>query len=298
MSRADSKGSYQALASVWTNGIMGCGKMWLKATLGRRRHLIFRRMPRGRAKNLQFFTASTKARKRKTCTAEQLPNSESAKKKGWRWKRTRHSQKRKQDPVKRKDAMGQLCKLELMMREGYIDLEYLDESGFCAWSEVSYSYSKKREQKRLEQPKKKAKRLNIIGVLKKDESFEYGLIKGKFDSKVYIEFMDILAKRADQKFKETGRITVLVQDNSSVHKSKLSQAQWGKWHRMGLWLFFLPPYCSELNAIEVEWHQIKAHEICGRMFADEQELSQCVTNAVESRNQKKGMRVEKFSLNP
>jgi putative transposase len=194
--------------------------------------------------------------------------------------------------------MGQLCKLELMMQKGYIDLEYLDESGFCAWSEVSYSYSKKCEQKRLEQPKKKAKRLNIIGVLKKEESFEYSLIEGKFDSKVYIKFMDILAEKAAQKFKETGRVTVLVQDNSSVHKSKLSQAQWGKWHKMGLWLFFLPPYCSELNAIEVEWHQIKAHEICGRMFANDQELRQGVTNAVESRNQRKGMRTEKFSLNP
>jgi putative transposase len=150
-----------------------------------------------------------------------------------------------------------------MMKEGYIDLEYLDESGFCAWGEVSYSHSKKGEQKRLEQPKKRAKRLNIIGVLKKEESFEYSFIEGKFDSEIYIKFMDVLAERAAQKFKETGRITVLAQDNISVHKSKLSQAQWYKWHKMGLWLFFLPPYCSELNAIEVEWHQIKAHEICG-----------------------------------
>jgi putative transposase len=65
-----------------------------------------------------------------------------------------------------------------MMKEGYIDLEYLDESGFCAWGEVSYSHSKKGEQKRLEQPKKRAKRLNIIGVLKKEESFEYSFIEG------------------------------------------------------------------------------------------------------------------------
>jgi putative transposase len=180
-----------------------------------------------------------------------------------------------------------------MMKEGYIDLEYLDESGFCAWSEVSYSYSKKGEQKRLEQPKKKAKRLNIIGLLKKDESFEYSLIEGKFESKVYVKFMDAMAERAAKKFKETGRITVVVQDNSSVHKSKLSQSQWYKWHKMGLWLFFLPPYCSELNAIETEWHQIKAHEIYGRMFENDQELQQGVINAIESRNRKKGMRTEK-----
>jgi hypothetical protein len=48
-------------------------------------------------------------------------------------------------------------------------------------------------------------------VLKKEESFEYSLIEGKFDSEVYIKFMDVLAERAAQKFKETSRITVVVQ---------------------------------------------------------------------------------------
>jgi putative transposase len=192
--------------------------------------------------------------------------------------------------------MAQLKKLELMMLEGYIDLKYLDESGFCAWSGVSYSYSQTGKQKRLEQPKKKAKRLSVIATLGQKKSFEYGLIKGSFNSEIYIKFMDIAALAAAKQFKETGRITVFVQDNSSVHRSKLSQAQWRRWRKLGLWLFFLPPYCSELNAIEGEWHQIKAHETCGRMFADENELEEGVVAAIHSRNQKHQMRVEQFSL--
>ncbi len=48
------------------------------------------------------------------------------------------------------------------------------------------------------------------------------------------------------------------------------------------------------NLIEIEWHQLKAHEICGRMFEHDQELKQSVINAVESRNRKKGMRTESF----
>jgi putative transposase len=183
-----------------------------------------------------------------------------------------------------------------MMLEGYVDLKYLDESGFCAWSGVSYSYSRTGEQKRLEQPKKRAKRLSVIGLLGQGKSFEYGLIDGSFNSQVYIKFMDMAAHRAAQQFKKTGRITVVIQDNSSVHRSKLSQAQWSRWNRMGLWLFFLPPYCSELNAIEGEWHQIKTHEICGRMFADESELREGVIAAIESRNHKNKMPVEQFSL--
>ena len=192
--------------------------------------------------------------------------------------------------------MAQLKKLELMMQGGYIDLKYLDESGFCAWSGVSYSYSRTGEQKRLEQPKKRSKRLSVIGLLGQGKSFDYGLIEGTFNSQIYIKFMDKVAQKAAQQFKETGRITVIVQDNSSVHRSKLSQSQWSRWNKLGLWLFFLPPYCSELNAIEGEWHQIKAHEICGRMFADESELKEGVIAAIESRNQKNQVCVEQFSL--
>jgi putative transposase len=121
--------------------------------------------------------------------------------------------------------MAQLKKLELMVLEGYIDLKYLDESGFCAWSGVSYSYSQTGDQKRLEQPKKRAKRLSVIAALEKGKGFEYGLIEGSFNSEVYIKFMNMAAVVAAQQFKETGRITVMVQDNSSVHRSKLSQAQ-------------------------------------------------------------------------
>ncbi|OLP16048.1 hypothetical protein BST81_22720 [Leptolyngbya sp. 'hensonii'] len=43
--------------------------------------------------------------------------------------------------------------LILAAQEGYIDLKYLDESGWCLWSSVSYSYSRVGEQKRLEQRK-------------------------------------------------------------------------------------------------------------------------------------------------
>ncbi|MEG4227820.1 hypothetical protein QUA35_15580 [Microcoleus sp. N9_B2] len=36
--------------------------------------------------------------------------------------------------------------LELAAAAGEIDLKYLDESGFCAWSKPSYTYYKKGEQ--------------------------------------------------------------------------------------------------------------------------------------------------------
>lgn len=64
-------------------------------------------------------------------------------------------------------------------------------------------------------------------------------------------------------------MTALVQDNGSLHKSNLTDQQWQRWQAQGLFLFFLPPYCSQINRIENQWHQLKTHEIAGRMFEDE-----------------------------
>ena len=35
------------------------------------------------------------------------------------------------------------------MAAGEIDLKYLDESGFCAWSEPGYTYYQRDEQKKI-----------------------------------------------------------------------------------------------------------------------------------------------------
>jgi putative transposase len=52
-----------------------------------------------------------------------------------KWIRTRKSHKGKQDPVLQQIKQADLEMLELSAASGEIDLKYLDESGFCAWSE-------------------------------------------------------------------------------------------------------------------------------------------------------------------
>ena len=55
--------------------------------------------------------------------------------------------------------------------------------------------------------------------------FEYGLVKGGLDSQRYIELMDWEAEKAAQTLEKTGQITVVVQENGSIHKSKITRAQ-------------------------------------------------------------------------
>lgn len=188
----------------------------------------------------------------------------------------------------------ELEKLKEYERKGYIKLKYLDEAGFCLWSSESYSYSKKGKQKKIKQKKKRGKRLSILGIFSQKESFEYGLKLGGFKSESYLKMINWQAEKAEKTFKNTGQITIIVLDNYSVHKSKEVKKNLEKWRKKGLEFFFISAYSPELNLIEPEWHQLKAHELCGRMFEDEYDLAMAVIDGIEKRGQKNNCICERF----
>ena len=86
--------------------------------------------------------------------------------------------------------------------------------GFCAWSEPSYTYYQRGEQKWLEQTKRRGRRLSIVGLLQQEVSFVYGLVIGGVDRKAYIKMMEQEAQQAAQ----IGRPRVIVQDNGPIHR--------------------------------------------------------------------------------
>ena len=181
---------------------------------------------------------------------------------------------------------------------GEIELKYLDEAGFCLWSPVSYSYSQIGQQKSLEQSRQRyGSRISILGLWQEGKSWEYGLAQGGFKSKSYIKLMDWVATRAASLFQQTGKLTVVVQDNSPIHKSKEVRACWSRWSEQGLLLFFLPAYCSELNDIETQWHQLKAHEIAGQMFDNEYDLAMTIIQGMKNRSERGNYHLERFIFN-
>ncbi len=98
--------------------------------------------------------------------------------------------------------------LELAASSGEIELKYLDESGFCMWSPVSYTYFPRGQQKHLEQTRRRGRRLSILGLLQPLVSFVYGLVIGAFTSDSYLKLMENQAQRASQHLAETGCITL------------------------------------------------------------------------------------------
>lgn len=210
------------------------------------------------------------------------------------WKRTRLSHQQRQDAERLAIKQADLDMLELAAAAGEIDLFYLDESGFSMWSPVSYTYFFRGQQKRIEQTPRRGRRLSILGLLQPLVTFIYGLAIGSFTSASYITMIEAQAQQAAQTLAETGRIRVIVQDNGPIHTSTQVQQKWPEWEEQGLYLFFLPPYCSEMNPIESEWHQLKTHELAGQMFEDELDLAYAVIDGVEARGQEGGLAVQRF----
>jgi transposase len=102
--------------------------------------------------------------------------------------------------------------------------------------------------------------------------------------------------KAQEHLQKTGEITVIIQDNYSVHKSQKVKPKEPEWREKGLEFFFLSSYSPELNQIEPEWHQLKTHELAGRMFEDEYDLAQAVIEGIEERSQKKQLYMSTISL--
>lgn len=187
--------------------------------------------------------------------------------------------------------------LEIAAKAGDIDLKYLDEAGFCLASPVSYSYSQVGIQKCLEQVPTHGHRISILGLWQPEQQFDYALAQGGFEGESYLKVMDWIADKAAVTLAETGWLTVVVQDNCKIHTCELVKPHWQRWETQGLLLFFLPPYSAHLNLIEGQWHQLKAHEIAGRMFEDEYDLAKAVIQGMEVRSQFGGYALERFKFN-
>lgn len=213
------------------------------------------------------------------------------------WKRTPQSHRDKQNEQHKQIKLADLDLLALAAAAGEIDLLYLDESGFCLWNQVHYTYFRRGQQKRLEQTPRRGRRLSILGLMQPQVRFEYALAVGSFTSKSYIRMIDQEAAQAAQQLAQTGRIRVVVQENSPIHTSAQVQQKWPEWEQQGLYIFFLPKYCSEMNPIELEWQQLKIHQLAGRMFEDELDLAYAVIDGVEARSRAGQYTAERFKFN-
>ena len=204
--------------------------------------------------------------------------------------------------------------LKLWAEEGLITLLYLDESGCCPESPLSYGYGQIGQQKSIAQRTRKGRRVNIIGVWEEKTRLEYALKIGTNKTKSYLRFMNWQAERAMKRLFETGKPTVVIHDNASIHRSHLAKQQHQIWLKQGLNVFFLPPYSPRhakrgkrpfgasghspcMNRIEEQWLHLKRQELGGRVFEDEYDLAKAIIEGIGSRGQQGHYFVERLVFN-
>jgi transposase len=69
---------------------------------------------------------------------------------------------------------------------------------------------------------------------------------------------------------------VVVLDNAGIHTSKVVKAARPVLAKLGIYLYYLPPYSPELNRIEPVFKQVKHHEMPTRSFTTRADLRKAV----------------------
>lgn len=167
---------------------------------------------------------------------------------GLRWKRTRRSLKSKRDEDEFEKAKDELEELKEQHRVGDIDLYYFDEAGFSLVPPVRYGWQPIGET--LEIPSTRSKQLNVLGFLSLSNQLTSYIAECTVDTDVVIACFDNFCETLEGP-------AIVVIDNASPHSSKKFESRKAEWEERGLILYFLPPYCPELNFIEMLWRMIK-----------------------------------------
>jgi transposase len=169
---------------------------------------------------------------------------------GLRWKRMRKSLKSKRDEEDFEEAQEELEVLIESHQAGELDLYYFDEAGISLTPTVPYGWQPIGE--RIEIPSQRSKQLNTLGFLRYDNQLTSYTVEGSVDSEIVIGCFEDFSNSLT-------RNTTVVIDNAPVHTSKKFESRIPIWEDKGLFLYFLPSYCPELNLIEILWRMIKYH---------------------------------------
>lgn len=166
------------------------------------------------------------------------------------WKRRRRSLRSWRDEGEFQAAQAELAVLrtQACVPARAVDLWYFDEAGFTLQPCIPYAWQKIGTT--LELASTHGPRQNILGFLNLHPDFHCFAFQGPIDTRTVIHCFDLFRKQVT-------RPALVVIDNAPIHTSEEFEDQIERWRKRGLYLKFLPPYCPELNLIEILWRKIK-----------------------------------------
>jgi putative transposase len=175
---------------------------------------------------------------------------------GARYRRTAMTLKHKQDPAKAERAARVLANLKAKAAAGELALYFLDECGFSPTLPVGYSWSLPRRRKLVRYEAPQGRRVNALAAYRPyggSPRLEVFTAERTWDAYDLLGFLKALP------WSKVPRVVVL--DNASIHTSRVIRRARHRLTRLGIYLYFLPPYSPELNEIEPVFRQVKYQEI-------------------------------------
>ena len=167
--------------------------------------------------------------------------------------------------------------LRLLQQEedsGAIDLYYFDEMGVNLQAVVPYGWQEKGKNPAF-MPATASQNLTTLAFMNRKNSLYPFTCQGAATTEIVTACFEEFAKTLTKK-------TVVILDNAPIHRSKYFEEKRKGWQQRGLYIQFIPPYCPQLNLIEVLWKHIKYHWLEPNDFLSKNTLEQAVENILTS----------------
>ena len=153
---------------------------------------------------------------------------------------------------------------------------YLDECGFSPSLPTGYSWCLPGQRKRVEYEYPQGRRVNALAAY--DPSART-LDAVPFERTLTSD--DLLAYLRDR-LPAAGVPRVVVLDNAGIHTSRVVKAARPSLAKLGIYLYFLPPYSPELNRIEPVFKPVEHHDMPTRSYPSRPELRKAVEDGFDT----------------
>ena len=166
------------------------------------------------------------------------------------WKRLRRSLRSLRDEEEFRVAAADLAQLraDSLQGDSAFDLWYYDEAGFTLQPSIPYAWQLVGQ--RLELASAHGPRQNVLGFFNLHHQFHAFAFEGSIDTNTVIHCFNLFRQRQKKP-------ALVVMDNAPIHTSEDFDDELDHWQKQELHVKFLPPYCPELNLIEILWRKIK-----------------------------------------
>lgn len=144
--------------------------------------------------------------------------------------------------------MEQIKSLEQLSEQGLIDLFYGDESHVCTQGYIPYGWQFPDEEVFI--ASQKARRLNCLGFINRRSKCFSITTEANIGAQFVLEYLEEFSFKIHCE-------TVIILDNTSVHKSRIIKERILYWQQRGFFIAYLPPYSPHSNIAETLWRKFK-----------------------------------------